>query len=196
MRFATNDALDDLCRALETFDIDSPRLARYLEESKETTFNNLVGRSAELAVDSVIRDHSLSFWPGTYVEIPDGKETEHYRFSRNGHLEVYRRSDGKPLGSPDFLLIVDGLPVVIEVKTDRKLIRSTGKSHRTAVYNAVSEYFGQNPAYVLVRTDDDYNSLKDRKNADYLLRNGAKIVCIPFSRQEFRSYVESMVNEN
>ena len=99
------------------------------------------------------------------------------------------------MGCPDMIITIDGLPAIVEVKTDKKLLRSP-QPHRAGVQKAIGEYFSQGPAYVLVIPNDDYSSQKDRQRASYLLRNGAKIVHLPISRQEFRSYIESMISGN
>lgn len=195
MRFPTNEALDNLTRALAMCDIDSARVSRHVEVTRQTETNNLVGRSTELITDSGVRDHQLHFAPYAIErpEIRNGEETINYRFAQEGdHLTIYRKDSGRPMGSADIVLTVGGLPVVVEVKADRKLERYRNP-FRAGVLKAMAEYFGQTPAYVLVRTNDDYDSMNDRKKAVYLSEIGAKIVHLPFSRQEFKSYLEGML---
>jgi len=190
MKFPTNKSLDDLCKRLENYEIDLDRfLAAYLQDSQETDLNNLVGRSAEIVVETAIRNISDSVtYPIEFPLINGGLETEHYRFSKNDDLIVYRKDSGRIMGHADIVIKVDGLPAMVEVKTDRKLLRSQ-KSFRGGVLNALREYFSHEPAYVLVIPNDDYSSWENRQKANDLMINGAKIVHLPISRNEFRQYV-------
>src|SRR3989344_8097517 len=195
MRFPTNKNLGDLCRRLENYEINLDKfLAPYLQDSQETDRNNLVGRCAEILVETALRDiSSTTSYQVEFPQINAGAETEHYKFSKNGDLIVYRKDSGRMMGHADIVIKVDVLPAMVEVKTDKKLLRS-GKSYRGGVLNALGEYFSQEPAYVLVMPNDDYSSWDDRQKANDLMRNGAKIVRLPISRQEFREYVASRMS--
>ena len=113
--------------------------------------------------------------------IKNGQRTENYLFEINCELKVKRLNNGEDYTDIDELLLIDGLPVIFEIKVGKYRYHVNSRKHpaspssRGVAYamneqridyliDPVKEFFGCNPGFVLVTTKDHIRKYNPTQN--------------------------------
>ena len=170
IKLGTNDSADRLFAELSGYHPDFDRhFTEFSEVYKIDNSGNAVGKFGEFSnkrsIPEIASQESIEI---VVPHIQHGEETDTYRFLRyeiGDTVTVEHKESRKPVGEIDYLLLIDGMPTLVEMKMGGFVDGKTKIPWR--VLNAVDQYFQpiQHPAYVLVTADSDRSPLRHHQIA-------------------------------
>ena len=156
------------------------------------------GALAEAHVDRVVTKFALEN-PGAKLDvIPKNSTTENYRFVRgsNGNLKaIEKNSRGeipRDIAEYDKIVVINGLPVVIEVKASNSNVH-TGTPQDTNRLNKrmapLKEFFGTDTFGYVIVSPQQKNMIRLRQPFRENTR-GILLPKFPFSREDLKMYAD------
>lgn len=196
INLATNDDMDLLCAVIETMRPDWDMISEDLSHINDRKRQSLHGRVAEQHVTRLLEYLAQSDLFKDVLQMQDlaGKTTKDYRFiNLDDHLYVKkRRENGLLVAEYDNILLVNGLPTLVEVKAkghasdgSRPLSNLFNPDYRNRLFRPLQDYYQTNTFGFIIVTVPEI--ISDRStNQARLIGYGGKIIAMNASLEELK----------
>lgn len=205
-KLASNPLLEKLSFVFAISQLDSEtltdqitRLGGYLGD-KHKKAAQVPGALAEAHVDRVLAKFAIENPEAKIDVIPDDSATENYKFVRGstGNLKAIEKNSlgqiPKDIAEYDQVVVIDGLPVIIEVKSSSRNVHSGEHQDTKRLNNKLAplkEFFGTDTFGYVIVSPQDRNMVRLRQPFRANTR-GILLPKFPFSREELKAQADEI----